>query len=378
MKVKLKQRRLQNNILSLYLEYYKGYSKDKAGKIKHKREMENLNLYLFENPKNADERQKNKTIKSLADKILTKKQASINEGKYGFNKVDKSNTNFIEYFSSLAEKRKQSVGNYGNWDSALKTLIKYCDPDTTTFKDIDEKFINGFKEFLINKPLIMETRKLKLSSASSYFNKLKTCMKQAYDDKIIFDNPADKIKCIKKNDPDREYLTFDEIKKLAVKECRYEVLKRAFLFSCLTGLRWSDIYKMKWSEITKFNDGYRITFTQKKTQGLEYLDISKQARDLIGNEDKPDQLVFKGLRYSSYMNTELVRWCMSAGVFKHITFHSGRHTFATLQLTLGTDIYTVSKLLGHKQLLTTQVYSRIIDEKKIEAVNRIPEIKLTL
>ena len=88
----------------------------------------------------------------------------------------------------------------------------------------------------------------------------------------------------------------------------------------------------------------------------------------MGEEGKPADRVFKGLRYSSYLNLELQKWCMKAGITKNITFHSARHTFATLQLTLGTDIYTVSKLLGNKNLKTTQIYTKIIDQKKIEAI----------
>lgn len=66
---------------------------------------------------------------------------------------------------------------------------------------------------------------------------------------------------------------------------------------------------------------------------------------------------------------------MRAGILKDITFHCGRHTFAVMQLNLGTEIYTVSKLLGHKELKTTQIYARILDEKKREAVNKIPELE---
>lgn len=374
MKVKLQKRKLKNGMLSLYIEYYKGYSKDKTGRIRHKREMENLDIYLFELPKNADERQRNKENKLLAEKIFIKRQAEINEGKYGFNNDSKANINFIDYFSKLLEKRKGSKGNWGNWDSCMKHLIKFCDPDTTTFKDIDESFVKKFKEFLLTEPLIMESRTLSSNSAQSYFNKFRACLNQAFDDKIINENPAKRIKGITAEDPVREYLTFEEIQKIAKVECRYNILKRAFLFSCITGMRWSDINKLTWSETQRFNGGYRITFTQKKTKGLEYLDISLQARELLGEEKAPEERVFKGLKYSSYMNLELQKWCMKAGIPKDITFHSARHTFATLQLTLGTDIYTVSKLLGHKHLKTTQVYSKIIDEKKIEAINRIPEI----
>jgi hypothetical protein len=69
---------------------------------------------------------------------------------------------------------------------------------------------------------------------------------------------------------------------------------------------------------------------------------------------------------------------MRAGITKDITFHCARHTFAVLQLTLGTEIFTLSKLLGHSELKTTQIYAKIIDEKKREAVNKIPDISIDI
>ena len=122
----------------------------------------------------------------------------------------------------------------------------------------------------------------------------------------------------------------------------------------------------------EFDGTTRIVFRQKKTKGLEYLDITDQAMRYMGQRGKPDERVFVGLKYSVWHNLALREWCLKAGITKHITFHCGRHTFAVLQLPLGTEIYTVSKLLGHRELKTTQVYAQIMDAKKREAVNRIP------
>ena len=150
------------------------------------------------------------------------------------------------------------------------------------------------------------------------------------------------------------------------------LLKDAFIFSSLSGLRWSDVQKMIWSEIQHSNEmGWYIRFRQQKTKGVETLPISDQARKILGDEDEPEERVFKGLKYSSWHNVKLQQWMMRAGVSKTISFHCARHTYATLQLTLGTDIYTVSKLLGHKELKTTQIYAKVIDEKKREAANKI-------
>jgi len=137
-------------------------------------------------------------------------------------------------------------------------------------------------------------------------------------------------------------------------------------------LRWSDIQKLLWSEVQHSNEmGYYIRFIQKKTKGAETLPISEQAFNLLGERQDKDARVFVGLKYSAWHNLKLQQWVMRAGVTKTITFHCARHTYATLQLTMGTDIYTVSKLLGHRELKTTQVYAKIIDDKKKEAATKI-------
>jgi integrase len=149
-------------------------------------------------------------------------------------------------------------------------------------------------------------------------------------------------------------------------------LKRAALFSCLTGIRFCDIEKMTWSEVERVDgQGWIVRFTQRKTGGVETMPVSDQAAGFMGERRGPCDLVFYGLNYSAASNRVLARWIRSAGISKKITFHCFRHTFATLQLSLGTDIYTVSKMLGHRDLKTTQVYARIIDQTKREAAGRI-------
>jgi integrase len=137
-------------------------------------------------------------------------------------------------------------------------------------------------------------------------------------------------------------------------------------------MRFSDIQKLTWSEIQKNKEKeYSVLFTQQKTKGVEVLPISEQAYKLLGTPKNPATKVFDGLTYSAYHNKHLYQWIGAAGITKDITFHCFRHTFATLQLTNGTDIYTVSKMLGHRELKTTQVYTKVIDQKKRDAVNKI-------
>ena len=165
----------------------------------------------------------------------------------------------------------------------------------------------------------------------------------------------------------REYLSLEELNILAKTPCD-DILKRAALFSALTGMRHSDIQKLKWSEVEEYNGGYRLNFTQQKTKGVEYMPISPQAYKLCGERKNDGELfVLAGLPDPSWISKPLERWVKASGITKHITFHCFRHTYATLQLANGTDIYTVSKMLGHTNVKTTQIYAKVIDKKKDEA-----------
>ena len=154
-------------------------------------------------------------------------------------------------------------------------------------------------------------------------------------------------------------------------------MKRAALFSAMTGLRFSDIQKMKWKEIELIKGvGYVLNYSQKKTKSVEVHPITEQAYRITEGTENPkdmpqENFVIEGLKYSAYHNKHLFQWLVAAGITKKITFHCFRHTFATLQLFNGTDIYTVSKMLGHKDLKTTQVYAKIVDEAKRTAANKI-------
>ena len=212
------------------------------------------------------------------------------------------------------------------------------------------------------------------NSKVSYFNKLRACLNQAFEEHIIDKNPIRGVEGFKQEEVAREYLTLDEVKKMAATPCNYPILKATFLFSCLTGLRKSDIEKLTWGEVQKFGKYTRIVFKQKKTGGQEYLDISDQAAAYLGTRRNDVDRVFEGFTYGAWTSLELKRWALAAGISKNLTFHCARHTFAVMMLDLGADIYTVSKLLGHRELSTTQIYAKVLDKNKQAAVNLIPDI----
>ncbi|WP_131537424.1 site-specific integrase [Pedobacter nototheniae] len=161
----------------------------------------------------------------------------------------------------------------------------------------------------------------------------------------------------------------EEFQLLAETPTDSELMKNAAMFSGLTGLRWSDVSTLKWSNIRGKTGSFEIQFSQEKTENIEVLPISDQAYSFIGNRASPEKLLFPELVYSR-LKPFFTKWLATAEINKNITFHSFRHTFATLQLELGTDIYTVSKMLGHRVLKNTEVYAKIVDKTKRQAANK--------
>jgi len=375
MKIKLQQKKLKNGKSSLYLEFYNGYRKDEHGVISHQRTFEYLQLYLFENPQNADEKRKNKEAMQMAENIFTIRKADFIKGKYNIKNEKKGEITFLDYFRRLKDERYESNSNYGNWDAALKHIERFC-PEHTELKEIDTDFVKDFKKYLDTKAKTKSGTPLAQNSKYSYFNKFRAALREAYNESFIQQDVIKSVKTFAQAESLREYLTYSELQALSNAYCKYPVLKNAFIFSCLTGLRWSDIDKMKWSEVRDEENGARVVFRQKKTDGAEYLYISAQARKLLGSERGYDEKVFKGLKYGAHFNAQILTWCMRAGITKHITFHSARHTNAVLLLENGADIYTVSKCLGHREIRTTQIYTKIIDKRMKAAANMIPALDI--
>lgn len=364
MSISIRERKLENGRSRLILDSYQN----------GKRKVEKLELFIVNKPQTKVERDHNKTTWQLAEAIRATRLIEYQNGKYGFTDTYKKQGSFLDYFKQQTDKRKASTGSYGNWQSTYQVLLKFTGSKDLTFEEVDTDFLEKFKKYLLEAKLTKSNTRLARNSALSYFNKVKAALNQAFDDKIIPDKIAQRVKGIKEEDTHREYLTVEEIKKLIDTECEIEVLKQAFLFSCATGLRFSDANNLKWKDV-EYSESLQCTqlrFIQKKTRAAEILPISEQALTFMGERGNDDEKVFKGLRYSAWTNLKLAQWVMRAGINKQLSYHTSRHTYATLMLTHNVDIFTVSKLLGHKNLKTTQIYAKVIDRRKVEAVNQLP------
>lgn len=360
-KVFLREKKIKHGKRSLYLDFYPPITHPETNKQTRR---EHLRLYIYEKPKTELEREHNKETKLLGENIRAQRQLEFQAGSYGFVPVRNKQKSFLVFFEKMTdEKKKLSKSSFENWNSVYKHLANFTGGHCK-FADLTRTFCEDFKDYLLNESGLSQ------NTASNYFDKFKIALRVAHENKMISENPVRKIKTIPLLETQREFLTLEELQKLAQTPFQYDDLRRASLFSALTGLRFSDVEKLIWSEIQHSKEqGFYIRFKQKKTRGAETLPISDEAISLLGERRNDSAKVFENLFY--WQCAFLSVWMESAGIKRNITFHSFRHTFATLQITLGTDLYTVSKLLGHKNIQTTQIYAKIIDEKKRDAVNKI-------
>lgn len=372
--IRIRQKELANGNISLYLDIYIG----------GKRKYEFLKLYLIPE-KTREDKEKNRQTMQLANSIKSKRIVEYQNGEFGFKSNYKLDTLFFDYYRAMCEKRHgnpESRGNWGNWYSCLHHLMKYEKNKRITFEDITPEWVQGFRDYLDKDAVAwshdyrkrIKDKPLARNSKLSYFNKLRACLNQAFEDRIIPINPCRGVERFRPEEGIRMYLTIDEVRLLAQTDCEYPRIKDAFLFSCMTGLRRSDILRLTWGDIHKQGDFTRIIFRQKKTEGQEYLDITPQAAQLMGDPKGINDPIFEDIHSPSCTNKAVQEWVLNAGIHKKISFHCARHTFATMMLDLGTDIYTVSKLLGHRDLSTTQIYVKVLDKNKQKAVSNIPDI----
>lgn len=379
-KVKLRQKPISGGRQSLYLDFYPAIpDPNKPGKTTRR---EFLRLYLFDKPRNPIDKKHNKETLLIAQSIRQKKENQLNKPeiydhyeKEQLRLKEMREKDFIEYFTDLAKKRTGSTNH--TWMSALN-YIKSFFGDQFKFGELDTQILDEFKEYLLlTKSIRSEKMTLARNTAVSYFGKLKAALKQAYKDGILEVDLNARVDPIKEEDTRREFLLKEELTRLIKVECQDDTIKRAAIFSALTSLAHQEIVNLTWKDVTFFPDkGYQVLSKRQKTERDNYLPITEQAYEFTLGDIDPRKMpkhekIFKGLKYSTQTNKVLQQWMKDANIDKHITFHCFRHTYAILQLASGTDIYAVSKMMGHKSIKTTEIYANILDETKRQAANRL-------
>ena len=367
-KVTLRKREYPSGKVSLYLDFYPAIKNPRTGEESRR---EYLGIYIMKSPRTAQERRINATKLKQAEAIRAQRELSLINEQYGFIDKSKAKMDAVEYFYSLMlTKGPKWLGAYDHFN---KFVHGKC-----AFKDLNVELCNGFREYLLTAKRL-NSKKLQISqnSASGYWSTFRAFLASAYKEGYLKENINDNLDKIELKETRREYLTMDELRRLYNTPCEFPVLREASLFSCLTGLRISDILALTWNDVRDFPDGGKcIRICTEKTDTEATIPISEEALALCGPPSSG--LVFKGLT-RNMVNTYLKPWLKQAGITKYVTFHCFRHTYATQLIAGGADIYTVSKMLTHKNVSTTQIYADLIDKKKREAaeVIKIKEVTST-
>ncbi|MCM1502058.1 MAG: site-specific integrase [Bacteroidales bacterium] len=323
---------------------------------------EYLGIYLMK-PCTAADRKSNAMKLKQAEAIRAEREISLINEQYGFLDKTKARMSVLDYFYSLLpNKDKKWRIVYEHFNIFVKGKC--------TFAEVNVDLCNKFREHLSTTNRI-KSDKLKLSqnSEAGYWSTFRAFLAIAFKEGYLKENVNDYLDKLETKETRREFLTLDELNLLAKPECDYPVLKAASLFSCLTGLRLSDILQLEWKHIEDYSSGGKcVRIKTEKTDTEATIPISDQALSLCG--EPSDGLIFKGLT-RQLVNGRFKSWVKSAGIDKYITFHCFRHTYATLMIAGGADIYTVSKMLTHKNVSTTQIYADIVNEKKRQAAEII-------
>ncbi len=368
--VKLRSRKLADGSSSLFLDYT----------INDERKYEFLKLYLIPEKTEKDRQQNKRTLRKA--EVIQKQRAKdqLNQKVDLLSSKDSRNILLSDWFTTCMERKVKFGFKNNSLFPAVRNLLLDFRPEVK-LRDVDRGFCLDFIDWLKNTYISPKTKKhLKPFSLKIYCQMLNGTLNDAVREGIISQNPWKLLgtsEKVKSNVHKREFLTIDELKCLMDTPCKNELIKKAFLFSCFTGLRKSDVYQLKWENICLQDTQPYISISMQKTSTPIYIPLSKQALRWLpkkGNATLSDFVFGKRLSETAIFLC-LKKLSSSAGINKHITFHCARHTFATMMLTLGADIYTVSKLLGHSSIEMTQIYAEIVDKRKEDAVKLLDSVK---
>lgn len=334
---------------------------------------------------------KNKATIAKAEKICRQRLKSIQQGTKAeqeemltreVKELQKKPLTLLEWLDDYKNLQKQRGVRDVQGIGSLKRYITLFQNkgDDIQLNAIDKRYCLDFIDYLKSGYRKEDGTLLSLKSAFNIFGELRTALNMAVRAGLIESNPVNMLDTsdrIHPKEATREYLTIEEVKRLIAAPCDCPIVKQAFLFACNCGLRKGDVLNLKWKDITADGDTWRVATRMLKTQRLVYIPLPKQALRWLPprpNDNAEEQCVFDGLTVS-LIAQHLKPWAKEAGITgKDVTFHVARHTYATMLLTLGADLYTVSKLLGHSSVRHTQRYARIIDSVRDNAVKKIDDL----
>lgn len=359
--VRIRFKKLANGSVSVYL----------AINVNGRRTYDYLKLYLVPETDQAAKLQNKQTMEAVYA-IKAQRILQITNGTAGIKKDLRNKMRLVDWLK-IYQDRQVNKGKRGakRWVRTMIFVIEgYDGGKDATLADIDHQWLTDFMIYLMNDYVTYKKTKLTNGTVDNYLRCLKAAFNVAVEEGIMPTNPMLALdrSHLKGTTYEREFLSVEEVKKLIDTPCRRPDIKGAFLFSCFCGLRISDVRSLQWKHVVTTGEKMYLKITQFKTRRPLTIPLSRQAIKWMPEraDAGEDDYIFPPL---SKNMTVLDDWAKEAGIKKHVTFHVSRHTFATMELTMGADIYTTSKLLGHTSVATTQIYAKVINSKKEEAVS---------
>jgi len=362
---------------SLYLLYNYGYN-GATGKTVRKKEF--LSLYITGSPRTPIERQQNKETLELAKKVKQERGQQMLEDREGY-RLQQKGINLFVYFASFIE--QSGVADKHVLEGALKNFQDFISEEYPQFanriepKNLSREMMERFAHYIED----VHTGE----GIRTYWQRFKRLINYAVEKGVIKKSPCLRIKVMNTNDIlGKDILSREELQQLFATHYQKEseTIRRAFALTCFTGIRHCDLATLTYGNIDYSN--HLMTFRQSKVQhdssvsGVP-IPLNDTLLAIIGEKPeraKDSDLIF-ALPSIEASNKALRHWTKRAGIDKHITWHCGRHSFATNLLSNGANIKVVSELLGHSSLKFTQKYVRALDDQKKAAINSLPQIDIT-
>lgn len=257
----------------------------------------------------------------------------------------------LMFFKAVMSHRKTKALSCFNYDIALKYLVKFSYKNDVNFKSITDEWVEAFRVFLLNTSSLKNEQRLNTNSASTYYSIVLSVVSEAIQHRLVDASAMKNIKSIKRGELKTQALSAKELSHLAEAECDCVTLKKAFLFSSLTGIQWNELKTLTPKHIHKTETSYELKLADVKDERT--IPLTSQAYALLTEAKGPSEKIFQNLKGNAHLYIKLNRWAIRAGVLRNITFQSARLTFARLLHENGIPTEIIAELLGHKDIKST-------------------------